>query len=184
MITVYFDLDGVLADFVGGALMIHNRTDVEHSQIPWDMPAHLAMSPEAFWAPLGFAFWRDLEPHDDGMELFRRVEELVGRDRIALVSSPCQTAGCDEGKRAWVAKHLPGYERSLFLGGDKWKLAGPTKLLLDDHEGNLVKFRDAGGAAVRVPRPWNDGRHACVGGYRFVPDAVAAVVRGALHAAE
>lgn len=183
MITLFFDLDGVLADFVHGALALHGRPDADKTQVPWDMAAHLGIDPKEFWAPMGYDFWAGLAPYPDGTALFRRAEALVGRDRIALVSSPCHTPGCDEGKRAWVRRHLPGYERSCFLGGEKWKLAAPTKLLIDDHDANREAFLKAGGRAMRVPRPWNAGRAGCPDGLHFDADRAFGVLRGVLFAA-
>jgi len=39
----------------------------------------------------------------------------------------------------------------------KEKLAAPCRLLIDDRSENVKAFRDAGGSAILVPRPWNDG---------------------------
>lgn len=170
MVIVFFDMDGVLSDFVGGALKHHNRDDLDRAGAPWGLESHLGLTPEQFWSSLGYEFWRDLLPLADGFALLGHAERLVGRDNVALLSSPCDTPGCADGKRDWVRRHLPEYRRRLFLGSAKEMFAGPTKILVDDHDGNVEKFRRAGGRAVMPPRPWNRDRDLCVaGGDFFIP---------------
>ena len=154
--TVFFDIDGCLADFVGGALKIHNREDVKHADVPWGMEAHLGITPEAFWSPLDYGFWANLGKLEDGFGLLAVAEQLVGPENIGLLTSPCRTAGCAEGKIDWVKKHLPQYSRHLFIGSAKQLFAGPSKILVDDHNANVDRFAQAGGNVVLVPRPWND----------------------------
>lgn len=151
----FFDMDGVLANFVGGALRHHGREDVCHGQIVWGIEAQLGITPEVFWANLGFDFWANLEPYADGFELLRQAEAIVGVDSIGLLTSPCETAGCVDGKRAWVAKHMPAYRRRLFVGSAKELFASPGKVLVDDNDHNCDKFVAAGGRIVMPPRPWN-----------------------------
>lgn len=162
MISVFFDIDGVLAQFVRGTFEVHQRS-IPMREVDWDFHRKLGFEGEKekdFWAPLGFDFWANLSVHDDGMALLRNVEGFFPKESIYLLSSPCDTFGCTEGKRAWVDKHLPDYKRRLFLGSAKKAFAGPTKLLVDDSSDNCKKFRDAGGHTVAPPRPWNS--HACM----------------------
>jgi hypothetical protein len=168
-VSIFFDLDGVLADFVTGALAAHGRTDVPAASVEWAIETQLGIEPETFWKPLGLEFWRDLPRHEDGFALLAHAEAKFGRDRIALLSSPCQTAGCLEGKREWVRRHLPDYERRLFLGSAKQMFAGPRTVLVDDHDTNTNRFVTAGGWSVPVPRPWNSHRARCDGAAFPVP---------------
>ena len=177
--VLFFDMDGVVADFVGGALAHHGKT-LDPRAVRWDFPQQVGFSgtwaPE-FWDSLGFDFWANLDTLADGFRLLRAAEELVTPDRIALLSSPCDTAGCAEGKRAWVAKHLPEYRKRLFRGSAKELFASPAKVLVDDHTPNCSKFVEAGGKPVIVPRPWNDRiKETCDRGH-FDPDALAAELR-------
>lgn len=161
MLTLFFDLDGVLSDFVRGALKFHGREDVHPSRVEWGIEAQLGMRPAEFWAPLGYGFWSSLEPYPDGMALLAAAEKLVSPERIALLTSPCDTAGCVDGKRDWVARHLPAYTRRLFVGSAKHLFAAPTKLLIDDNDENCRRFESAGGRTVQPPRPWNVHRAQC-----------------------
>lgn len=174
--VVFFDLDGVLADFVRGAFAHHGKS-VPMPQVRWHFPQQLGFSgtwaPE-FWEPLGYEFWAGLRPLADGFDLLRRVESAVGPDRVGILSSPCDTRGCAEGKREWVARHIPGYRKRLFLGSAKELFAGPGKVLVDDHDPNCERFSAWGGRSILVPRPWNDRRAECCPEGGFDPAALAA----------
>lgn len=162
-VTIFFDLDGVLANFVRGALRAHGREDVHERDVQWGIEQQLGIDPGAFWSKLGRDFWFGLEPHADGFDLLDVAESLVGPHGVAILSSPCQTDGCMDGKRDWVWRHLPeGYERRLFLGSAKHLFAAPNKVLVDDNDKNCDQFLAAGGRVVRVPRPWNSYKFQCL----------------------
>lgn len=175
MVTLFFDLDGVLADFVGGALRVHGA-ELARESVTWGFPLQIGFTgvdDPRFWAPFGFDYWSNLEPYADGFALLAAARFMLGVERIGLLTSPCDTAGCVDGKRKWVARHLPDYRRRLFVGSAKELFAGPTKILIDDHDPNCSKFTAAGGHAITPPRPWNDGAKHCVEGDRFdVPSVV------------
>lgn len=178
--VVFMDLDGVLADFVGGVLDQHGRTDIPISSVRWNLEDQLGITAEQLWADKGFDFWYYLDPLPDGMELLRRVEALVGLDKVGILSSPCDTEGCRDGKQQWVNKHLPQYRKRLFLGSAKELFAGPTKILVDDYDGNAQKFYQAGGWSVLPARPWNAARDRCDGDGNFDVDYTFGLVEKAV----
>lgn len=162
MISVFFDLDGVLADFVRGVLKVHGREDVRVRDVPWGLEAKLGIEPAAFWAPMGYDFWANLKVLDDGLQLLRRVEKAVDPSLIGIMTTLCETDGCADGKRAWVKRYLPEYRKRLHLvTGTKELSAGPQKILIDDHEPNVHKWHSFGGLPLLVPRPWNGLDYQC-----------------------
>lgn len=180
--VVFFDLDGVLADFVRGAFRLHGR-EVPVRSVRWDFWTQLGFQPgndPAFWGPMDRGYWRELPAYGDGFILLAAVERMVPRDRIALATSAQGSDGCIDGKRDWVKHNLPEYLPRLFTGAAKELFAAPGKLLIDDSDMNVTKFRAAGGETVLVPRPWNCRGWACIGDGQFDPLAVAEDVRHAL----
>ena len=151
--VILLDMDGVLVDFVGGAYKHHRRPMPD--AVPWKIWETMGIDEKEFWEPLGYDFWAGLDWTPDGKELVHNLQAMVGVHRIALLTSPCLTPGCAEGKLAWIKRHLPQFERQYLLGPAKQFAAGPGKILVDDHYPNVEKFREAGGQAVLVPRPWN-----------------------------
>lgn len=177
MLTCFVDLDGVLVDFVGGAMDCHGKS-IPRSEVRWDLPAQFGLSPEAFWAPMGDLFWRSLDWTEEGKSLLAGLERIFQPENIAILTSPCLTPGGVEGKVQWVRQHLPGYSRRFFVGGDKRLLAGITKILIDDHEKNVDDFVTAIGNGVLVPRPWNRRRAETDGEGRFRAADVLAEIEG------
>lgn len=177
---VFFDMDGVLADFVGGSLRAHGKT-LPHAACGWDFMTQVGFAgggDPAFWGPLSnTAFWAALDPLPDGMALFRLVEAMTG-GRVSILSSGL-CPGSADGKREWLKRHLPGYEKKAVFCTVKEQVAAPHKLLIDDHEPNVAAFRDHGGPAVLVPRPWNHRRGETCPAGGFDAAAVAAEVAAA-----
>jgi hypothetical protein len=160
MIPILFDLDGVVAHFTNGACDVHGLPRSAGLSGAWNFHHPHGISDAAFYAPMGRDFWADLGVWPDGIELFKRIESLVGHERIAFLSSPCQTAGCEEGKRIWFKRHFPQYDPwgDLFLGGKKQKLAYGGAILLDDSDTNCERWAARGGRSFLIPRPWNKDR--------------------------
>lgn len=191
MPTVYVDMDGVLVNFVQGALD-HLESDVCISKITWDFPKDVFGYPDAyhpdFWIKFAFHdFWANLKWTDEGKRLLKTVEEMVGQQNIGLLTTPMDIPGCIEGKRTWVKNHLPEYQKQLIVTPSKYLLAGEKKILLDDHDPNLLKFtktpegRSTGGRGILVPRPWNSGKHRTVGKAGFDLAAVTSELRWTLQ---
>ena len=158
--TCLVDLDGVLVDFVRGSFVFHQKS-IPIKDVRWDFPKQIGFEgtwTKDFWDPLGYDFWVNLEWTSEGKQLLTGLEELFGDD-IAIISSPCQTRGCRDGKGDWVEKHIPHYRKKVFLGSEKYRFAAPNKILFDDHEDNVKHFSNPdpkyNGKAILIPRPWN-----------------------------
>jgi len=151
------DLDGVLANFVQGAMRVHN-TWFSFDDVRWGIEEQFGMDPKKFWAKCDEAFWAELEPTEEKVALLALVESYFDPAEIYICSSPCATMGSATGKIRWVEKHIPNYRRQLILTGRKEHFANSGRLLIDDSDSNCEKWRAAGGDALLVPRPWNDNR--------------------------
>lgn len=159
--VIFFDMDGVLCDFVRGSLVAHGKT-LPIGECDWDFMRKVGFTGAgdmAFWEPLcNPGFWANLEPLADGLALFRAAVEDFGPDRVAILSSGL-CPGSVDGKREWIRRHLPGFDvkRAVFAHA-KGLCGGPGKVLVDDHDANLDDFAAAGGVSVPAPRPWNQYR--------------------------
>ena len=166
--TCFIDMDGVLVNFIDAA----NETHGDNTKLPawngpygpdgWDVEDRLGMSVAKWMAPFDKDFWANLEWvqygkdwHYDGKLLLRMCEFTYGKENICLLTAPCMTQGCIEGKRAWIQKHMPAYQKQVLFGSCKEFCAGKGNVLYDDRDSNIVKFAARGGAAMLLPRPWN-----------------------------
>lgn len=160
--VLYFDIDGVLARFTDGACRIHGRL-VQQPTV-WNFHKEQwspTMTSAELFAPMGRAFWAGLDLWDDGMRLLQLTEWKMHphHKRIGLLTSPCETDGCIDGKRDWIGKHLPEYKFRLIPTPAKGELfAHPNAILVDDSDDNIASWREHGGVGVLVPRPWNARR--------------------------
>lgn len=158
------DLDGVLCDWVRGAMHLHDiRMTLEefyagHKGTPYVQDI-LQMPAAAFWEPMNEEFWANLEWMPDGREILSMCEERFGREHITIGTSPSYNPGCWDGKRRWIERHMPSYyhrtEAQMF-GSRKWMMANSETILVDDFDSNIKKFEDTrGGHVCPVPRLWN-----------------------------
>jgi 5'(3')-deoxyribonucleotidase len=160
---VLLDMDGVLADFVGGCAKAHKReSPYAHGmgRGVWDMAQLWKISDEEFWAPTNSRdFWLGLEKTAEADAFVEAANKLVGVENVAILSSPSDFEGCVGAKREWLNRHFPQFDngKRMIFAYSKGFIAGPHRLLVDDRDKNIVEFRKAGGMAILVPRHWNRG---------------------------
>lgn len=158
---VFVDLDGVLADWVGGVTRLLRNDDVKTPDwsISNDMAKALGISGNAMWSAIdtaGESFWAELEP-------FPWAEQLWARAKAAgpaiVLTSPSHHPSSLAGKLQWMNEHLGHGKpfRDFLIGPRKDMCAAPGSLLIDDRASSCRAFEEAGGQAVLFPRPWNSG---------------------------
>ena len=138
---IYFDMDGVLADFVRGVrelcgldmsvgddIMFEGIRKVDH-------------------------FYDKLEPMPGMLALFNSLrKEYPGKVEIlSAVPKPSRdvpTAGDD--KRAWVRRYLgDDVKVNIVLRREKPDyVRGKGSILIDDTEGNILSWNEAGGTGI------------------------------------
>ncbi len=148
--TVYFDMDGVLVDFVGGCEKLFGKKhDGDfHFYSSW------GITQDEFWETICNCenFWADLEPYDWMDEIL----DLPSLDvEVKIASHPCRDPDCWGQKARWVDEHFGRAWEMLHLCGDKSRLADEHSLLIDDNQTIIDKWRAAGGHAILFPQPWN-----------------------------
>lgn len=153
MKSCYLDIDGVLANFVSAAFALHGKS-IPWKDVDWNFYKKLGLTEKEFWEPLGYDFWVNLPLTVEAMEVVDIVTKSFGKDNIVLLTSPCDTKGCVDGKLDWVQRHFPQFRRQMFIGGNKYLIGYRDALLVDDSEENCKKFRRVGDVYI-FPRPWN-----------------------------
>jgi 5'(3')-deoxyribonucleotidase len=153
------DMDGVVADFVGGVCAAHNRPspyDDHASRGIFDMDKLWNMSPSSFWKPCdGESFWDDLQKMPDADVIVDLAVNAFGENNIAVLTAPSMSQYCVPGKRRWMQKHYPFLAKNMIFTSAKRFLAGPDRVLIDDRNENVDSFIRAGGHGILLPRPWN-----------------------------
>lgn len=150
--TLYFDMDGVLADFAKGAE---------------EVGAWVKQGDETVldWEPIyyeGEDFWANLEWTPNGKELFTKVYDYVTSKgcQVCILSAVHYKEGI-EGKKTWLKNNLPkgrNHIKAYFTkdGNDKagyitnvGKYADEDCVLIDDFGKNCRFFREHGGQAIK-----------------------------------
>jgi len=155
---VLLDMDGVLTDFVKHICQLHNRPNPflhGENRGLFEMDKIWGMSASDFWSPCGYDFWSTMDWMPDAQDILGVLDSAVGTDNVCLLTAPCATAGCVEGKRDWVRKNLPEFSKRLMIGSAKEFMASPVRLLVDDRDENVDKYKAAGGPTFLYPRCWN-----------------------------
>lgn len=163
--TILFDMDGVLADFFGSAFeLISKATGFDPSLIhlyrehhgSHRMEDYFGISRGEFWRIIDEdrGFWLNLEPLRHGVEAFRKLNSDP-RFQVFVCTAPSSNPNCLTGKAKWLKKRLRiGVDQVVFTT-EKWLLANPQTLLIDDYERNIEPFEKAGGFALQLPASWN-----------------------------
>jgi len=159
-VIVFLDMDGVLVDFVGAVASLFGcpRSEVESSG---DRAYEAAgVTKQEFWGVIDAAgpeWWEFIEPYP---WTGRLIEACSRAGQVYVASSPPKKCfGAGSGKMAWLSRFAPQVykDRKFFLGTDKYLLAAPGRVLVDDDPEKCAAFAAAGGQTALFPQPWNIG---------------------------
>lgn len=145
---IYFDMDGVLADFDGGVEKLcgipRANQDVKDEARDTKLWAGVKMIPH---------FYDKLEPLEDGMKLFNTLYEQYGDRCEILTGIPkphrgIETAG--EDKKSWCKRLLPqGIKVNIVYKEQKKEFCkGKDCILIDDLKANIKDWECSGGSGV------------------------------------
>lgn len=139
--TLYLDLDGVLADFDKAACKLLNTTNIYKYEFIW--------GPAKFWEKLSAdcAFFAELEPTADCFDLLEAVDAL---DPVILTALPRTDAeDVAKQKRNWVGDNLGwNYKVITCQTKDKPDYCKPGDILVDDRAVNRDAWLAKGGTYI------------------------------------
>jgi phosphoglycolate phosphatase-like HAD superfamily hydrolase len=138
MITLYLDMDGVLADFNKEYTKLDPKKE-DRKKFRWSVMEH--------------KIFEKLDFMPDTQELLNHVEKLVGVDVQILTSmgthEPEQAAEAKRQKLLWLAeKGIACKANFVHNKEEKAKYATPTSILIDDSAGCIGPFIAAGGHGI------------------------------------
>jgi predicted chitinase/5'(3')-deoxyribonucleotidase len=143
-ITVYVDMDGVLADLFNHAGSLH---DVEHySSMTKDQWETFFKDSNAY------ELFKGLPAFPSANRLLQIVTDFAGG--YTILSSPLSfdKAGSIKGKREWLQKHIHVPAENIIFEHEKYKYAtsnGKPNILIDDYGVNIRAWEQAGGIAIK-----------------------------------
>lgn len=152
--TVYLDMDGVLADFFGG---LEKHFHVDH----WKAIDNVEKALDIL---KGTDYFYQLKSFDDTYQLIRFVRDLTGDD-WGICSSPLRGDDYNSAywKRRWLERHgwEPVKPQNIIFTANKHKYAvspvdGKPNILVDDKPSNIARWIDAGGIGIPFQANEND----------------------------
>lgn len=154
--TILLDCDGILCDFVSGALKAHEREHEGHDSVTtWDFFEKWGLTAKEFYDKVrGRDFWLNLKPYEDGLAFYG---ELSKKTTPVISTAPIMDPECVQAKIEWLYTHYGVIMTNIMVGSQKHLMANPNTLLIDDNPSNVQKFLAYGGKAVLIKKPWNDG---------------------------
>jgi len=106
----------------------------------------------------GVHFWTDAHWTPFGERLMKQMWRWAELGHtVAICTDASWTPYAPEGKHEWLHEHGFKDLGPRVLTREKWLLAQPGAILIDDSPKQVEDFRACGGHAVLVPRLWNDG---------------------------
>lgn len=160
-LSIKLDMDGVIADFIGGVFKIMKERKMIKDTVTKEMwtefNAHGNLGITDFqWQTLfkeisyDSFFWSklDKEPHFD--ELLKIVN-YFDIDFEVITDAPSIYAS--HGKKVWLTKY--GIYNNMYAEKHKYKYAKPNAVLIDDKPLNCDLFIKHGGKAILYAQPWN-----------------------------
>ncbi len=155
----FIDMDGVIADFIGAALVLHGRPELytlASSKGVWDTEKLLGITAKEFWEPLnGAEFWSKLPKTPEADGIVALVEAAVGKENVAILTAPASSENCIPGKYKWIRRHFPQFSKRIIFASCKEFMASPERILIDDRDSNVDAFNYAGGKGLLLARDWN-----------------------------
>jgi len=156
-LILFLDIDSVIANFIKSAMAALNITNYS---IPPNEPdiekwGGVNVTTDEFWAAIGKTkedFWANIEKYDYSDELVRLCESY---GEVHFLTSPSRNPSCLSGKMMWVQRHYPHLQRKIILTPNKYLLAAPNRILLDDTESKVKKFKKYGGEVILFPQEYN-----------------------------
>lgn len=110
----------------------------------------------SFWKKVTREHWATIPRSDECDFLLEESARLVGEKNVYILTATTIDPDCCAGKLEWIQRFLPRWlHRQYMLSPCKEVPARPDYLLIDDDPNNVNKFRNEGGRAILVPRPWN-----------------------------
>jgi hypothetical protein len=170
--TIYLGMDGVIFDFVSAAIEVCDLP-LRHNDVADLRFYRPYMTADEFWSCIrGYtSFWEDLPLYPWARDL---IELANQHGHVKFCSDPSKDDESATGKIRALKRHglLASGRENYVLCRDKWALARPKTLLIDDVRAVCADFcffsKEA--SAIIFPQLWNEG-------VNFVDDRLGYVLR-------
>ena len=160
---IFIDMDGVLVDFVRGAVSTFGKEydDLMTGWVPgvYNIEEIIGISKTQFFKKIdasGEDFWANLPPYPYAREFY---EHCAAMAPTYILTAPTLHPTSFAGKICWLHNWFGTGFRDYVFTPKKEMCARDTHILIDDHVPNVEKFKEHGGHAILWPT-WFNYRYA------------------------
>lgn len=142
---IYFDMDGVLADFDKGIEELDGVEAVDQASRDEERTSHM-------WNAVKEKehFYLHLSPIKEGLDLFQELYDARPQDIEILSAQPAARRNiltAEQDKRDWCQKYLPKIPVNITYRREKINFA-KGNILIDDYQNNIDAWEEAGGMGI------------------------------------
>ncbi len=149
---IMLDLDGVLIDWMQGAIKFHGIQQKFLDGYPcpgqWNWVEYLGYG-DKFWEGLGHHFYANLPWTSNGREI---LDICCGYGEVYFLTSCTECPGSASGKIAWLQREVPSLSKNFIITRHKKLCSGKGRVLIDDADHNI---KDWNGPSILFPTIWN-----------------------------
>lgn len=161
---VFFDLDGVLVDFIQGVHKAFARPYHPADVTDWFWYKQWGLTTEEVAERCTIDFWKNLKWMPDGRTILHTILQSCPAKDVFLTSVPMDNIESYAGKMIWVDNNMGhSWLDRLFITKSSKAMFAQNRdcLLVDDNEKNCLEFEQAGGSSILVPLYHNRLRSFC-----------------------
>lgn len=161
--SILLDLDGVIVDFISGAIkafgMNHDEVLSRWQPGEWHIEPAMRIPESDFWQSIERVpdFWINLPAYSWADDLYDQLAKL---DEVIICTTPTRDHNCASGKIQWLQKWKGKNFRKYVITAHKEILATESNILVDDRDDNIRKFVNKGGKGVLFPAIQNSRHYA------------------------
>jgi len=149
IMTIYFDLDGVLADFNRGVNELCQRLPIPQDEI--DEAEEIEL-----WESIRQVghFYDKLEPIEGSLNLFNELRSKYNCEILSAIPKPKRNIkGAAWDKMSWCERYLgKDIPVNICYSAEKKNFADGN-VLIDDYQCNIQRWIDAGGIGILFKNP-------------------------------
>ena len=162
ILKIYFDMDGVLADFDAGLAEITKRNDLNMTTDLMNEEQRRAK--KEMWLEIERrpVWWHERDEMPGAREMLSKAHKIAGGNIFVLSKAPSAKNFIEkekyqefvrQAKKEWIAEHFPEFfppENVIVMIGSKAELMkpGPNDILIDDRADNVEAWVREGGRGI------------------------------------
>lgn len=153
MFRIFLDIDGVMADWLGGVCKLLSIDDSDETvrQTIMNDGLQAIVSKKDMWKAVdkaGEDWWASLQLFSWSRDLWNYCRDLSNGE-VYFLTAPSHRSSCLAGKHTWIRRNFK--TDRFVITSHKHLCATQNSVLIDDRENKVNSFTEAGGTGLLFP---------------------------------